>query len=114
MKGKGRRYAYWLEGATSDNEKANPLAIEALSKEIGEMLEKKPGRCGIASGDLVVDVMLRLYPLQVKVPKEIQVVLQVIQTGPPRIHTAAVIPPPRRKQNWDILLTSVPLKMTIQ
>jgi hypothetical protein len=41
MKGKSEFFAYWLESGTEKNQHAGPSAVQALYKEVGEMLEKK-------------------------------------------------------------------------
>ena len=41
MKGKSKMYTYWLDGATLENEKTGPAAIQALYEELNEMLKKK-------------------------------------------------------------------------
>ncbi|CAB9517983.1 Receptor-type guanylate cyclase gcy [Seminavis robusta] len=44
MKGKGERFTYWLEEATDHNEFANPVALQALFREVGKMLEQETWR----------------------------------------------------------------------
>ena len=41
MKGKGRRFTYWLESGTHHNKYASPKRIQQLCSEVGDVLSKK-------------------------------------------------------------------------
>jgi hypothetical protein len=44
MKGKGKLYTYWLDGAGSDNPSIGPAKLQSLRDEVQEMLDNKTWR----------------------------------------------------------------------